>query len=93
MIPQEIIFELSNPLKIYINGTVHRLLCSPGFGGVQVWCWSFAWGFCVLVGAELLKDSFVGREILVAVSQCVSRCFDVTFVFMPTAAHIAFKIQ
>lgn len=56
-------------------------------------CWSFAWGFCALVGAELLKDSFVGRGILGVVSQCVSRCLDVTFVWVPTVAHVAFKIH
>lgn len=50
-------------------------------------------GFCALMGAEFLKDSFVGRETLVVVSQSVSRCFDVTFVCVPTVAHVAFKIQ
>lgn len=36
---------------------------------------------------ELLKARFVSREIPVLVNLYVSRCFDVTFISVPTVAH------
>lgn len=40
---------------------------------------------------ELLEDSLVSREVPVVVNLNVSRCFDVTFVCVPAAAHAVLR--
>lgn len=93
MILQEIVTELSEALKPYILMDAAVTLAK------LFWLWWSA-SVGVLYGAfvplwelALVKDSFVSREILLVVNLYVSRCFDVTFVCVPTVAHGVFRLQ